>query len=111
MAEETTTVEVKYDTYRALDIRKDVGESFDDVIRRLVGAVGPGVGDIKTDGDLESKIERLEDPPAGATCSHYDIIDGETCGDDATHLNTVTYGDGDPNEMYLCAKHAEADPE
>ena len=109
MAEDTTTVEVKHDTYRALDIRKDVGESFDDAIRRLIGQVGPGVGDIKTDGAIEGEIERIEDPPAGATCSHYDIIAGEACGEKATHLNTVTYDGGDPTEMYLCDKHAGVD--
>lgn len=106
MPPETTTIEVKHDTYRALDIRKDVGESFDDAIRRLIGQVGPGVGDIKTDGAVEGEIEELDDPPAGATCIHYDIISNETCGNEATHLNTVTYDDGEPMEMYLCEKHA-----
>jgi predicted CopG family antitoxin len=106
MPPETTTVEVKHDTYRALDIRKDVGESFDDAIRRLIGQTGPGVGQIETDGAIEGEIEELDDPPAGATCSHYDLIASEMCGERATHINTVTYDGGEPTEMYLCARHA-----
>ncbi|AFH22034.1 hypothetical protein OSG_eHP15_00020 [environmental Halophage eHP-15] len=107
----TTTVQVKYDTYRALDLRKDVGESFDDAIRRLIGQVGPGVGDIETDAALESDVEPVANPPAGATCSHYDIIDGETCGDEAAYLNTVAYDGGSEQKMYLCEKHAQVEPE
>jgi hypothetical protein len=107
MAEDTTTVEVKHDTYRALDLRKDVGETFDDAIRRLIGQTGPGVGDVKTDDNIETgEITELDDPPAGATCSYYDMIGGETCGDTATHLQSVSYKDGDAQELYLCAKHA-----
>lgn len=107
MSEDTTTVVVKHDTHRALDLRKDVGESFDDVIRRMVGQLGPGVGEIKEDPNIESgDTVELDDPPGGATCSHYDIVAGEMCGDKATHLHTVRYDGGDETEMYLCAKHA-----
>lgn len=107
MAEDTTTIEVKHDTYRALDLRKEVGESFDGAIRRLIGQVGPGVGDIKTDPAIETgETVEVENPPGGATCSHYDLIAGETCGDPATHLHTVSYDGGDETEMYLCNEHA-----
>lgn len=110
MGEDTTTVEVKHDTYRALDLRKDVGESFDGAIKRLIGQTGPGVGAVETDDAIETgEIRELDDPPAGATCSYYDMIGGETCGDTATHLQTVTYNDGDGQELYLCSKHAGAD--
>lgn len=106
MAEDTTTIEVKHDTYRALDIRKDVGESFDGAIRRLIGQVGPGVGDIEEDAGVEAvETVRVEDPPAGASCSNYDMIAGEACGEPATHLHTLSY-EGSESEMYLCEEHA-----
>jgi len=107
VAEDTTTVEVKHDTYRALDIRKDVGESFDDAIRRLIGQVGPGVGDIKTDSGIETtEIVEIDKAPGGAQCSHYDMIAGETCGDRATHIQRMSYDGGDEQELYLCETHA-----
>jgi predicted CopG family antitoxin len=110
MAEDTTTIEVKYDTHRALDIRKDVGESFDEVIRRLIDQVAPSVGDIEPSDDIEeSSIERIESPPDNATCSMYDIIEGETCGDPATHIQSVTHKAGDETELYLCDRHAGVD--
>jgi hypothetical protein len=109
MAEDTTTIEVKHDTYRALDLRKEVGESFDSAIRRLIGQVGPGVGDIKEDTDIEGvETVELDDPPGGAKCSHYDMIAGETCDEPATHLHTMKYGDTE-NELYLCETHAKTE--
>jgi hypothetical protein len=112
MSEETTTVEVKHDTYRALDIRKEVGESFDDAIRRLIGQVGPGVGEIETDPAIEAgETIEVDDPPAGASCSHYDMIANETCGEPAAYLHTVYYDDDDGTEMYLCEDHASTEPE
>lgn len=36
MAEETTTVTVSKDTWKELHLRKDPGDSFDDVIRDLL---------------------------------------------------------------------------
>jgi len=107
MVEDTTTVEVKHDTYRALDLRKEVGESFDDAIRRLIGQVGPAVGEIKTDTNIKAgETVKIDDPPGGASCSHYDMIAGDTCGQPATHLHTVYYDDDDGTEMYLCDEHA-----
>jgi len=110
---DTTTVEIHRDTWRELNIRKEPGESFDSVIRRLIDATGIGVGAIKEDPDLEVTGLEQVDAPKGATCAHYDVVDRETCGDPAAYVQTMQYGDGDPDELYLCPTHAgeESDDE
>jgi len=103
---DTTTIEVSYEVWEGLDKRKQRGESFDDVIRRAFKQTPAPIGVIQEDQGIEhvEKVE-LDDSPAGATCSHYDVIAGETCGEQAVYLETMQYGDGDKQEVYLCEQH------
>ncbi|AGC34547.1 hypothetical protein HSTV1_2 [Haloarcula sinaiiensis tailed virus 1] len=107
---ETTTIEVKYDTWRALDIRKDRGESFDDIIRRMVGELGPDVGEIKTDTNINSTdFKPVGDEEAeGEECMQYDMVAGEVCGGPVQWKQQVSYGE-EPTEsgdtMYYCDEH------
>jgi hypothetical protein len=106
MTEDTTTIEVSHEVHRGLDIRKERGESFDDVIRRVFEQTPAPIGSIKPDSGVETtEITELDGPPAGATCSDYDVIAGESCGKPATYLHTVQYEGGDPQELYFCDEH------
>lgn len=105
MVEDTTTVEIKHDTWRALDIRKERGESFDDIIRRMIGELGPGVGEIKTDPNINA-TDYEHVPDCGEACMHYDMVAGETCDEPAEWRQEVYYGDEDDGTvMYLCDDH------
>jgi len=109
MADEptTTTVEVTHEIWAALDKRKSRGDSFNDVIKKLINESPAPVGAIEEDPGLETvDITEVEDVPEDEECTHYDIITGETCGDDPTHRQTFRYEDGDPQELYLCEEHA-----
>lgn len=112
MVDDTTTIEVKDDTWRALDIRKERGESFDDVIRRMVGEVGPDVGAIKTDANIRgSDFEHA--PGTDEDCVHYNIVAGETCGEPAEWRQVVFYGedDDDGDVMHFCDDHGPRNDE
>lgn len=102
----TTTVQVNYEIWEALEKRKEPGESFNGVIRRLINNTSAPVGSIKEDGDIKHiSTEELESVPSGATCSHYDTIAGEICGEKAAYLCKMRYGDGEPQEFYYCETH------
>jgi len=104
--EGTTTIEVSHEVWAGLDKRKKRGESFDSVIRRVFEQTPAPIGSIKEDAGIEHvETVELDDPPSGATCSHYDVIAGETCGDKAVYLETMQYDGGDPQELYLCEEH------
>lgn len=106
----TTTIQITNEIWAALDRRKERGESFDDVIRRLIEATGVGVGAIKEPQPGEPEIigGPVEDADADEDCMHYDVIDGETCGDGAVAKQEMRYGEGDdnPTTFYYCEEHA-----
>ena len=102
-----TTVQVTYEVSEALHKRKSGDDTLDDVIRKLINQTPAPMGAIK---DAEQPIEivnneQLESVPGGATCSHYDVVTGETCGSPAAWLQTLQYGDSDPTELYFCDEH------
>lgn len=108
----TTTIQVTHEVAGALDRRKSGdADTYDGVIRKFINNSPVPMGQLK---EAEQPIEvveneQLENPPGGATCSHYDVIDGETCGQPAKWLQTVQYGDSDPSELYLCETHGPDD--
>lgn len=111
MPDDTTTIQVSYAVAEALDKRKSGGDTYDGVIRRLINHSPVPMGQLR---EAEQPIEvvdneRLEDAPGGATCSHYDVISGETCGRPAGWLQTLRYGESDPSELYLCSEHGPDD--
>lgn len=104
---ETTTIQVTREVSEALHKRKSGSDTLDDVIRKLINCSPVPMGKLR---DAEQPIEvvdneQLENPPGGATCSHYDVVTGRTCGKTAEWLQTVQYGDSEPSELYLCAEH------
>lgn len=108
----TTTVEVKMDTWAALDKRKERGDSFDDVIRKLIDSTPVGFGQLQeVDQPVETRnVEELtvaEREEVDEQCSHYDIITGETCDNQVEFCQEYRYGsDGEWSEMYYCSEHA-----
>jgi len=104
MSDGTTTVEVTFEVWEALDKRKERGESFNDVITRLINATGIEVGAIKEDAALEASEPEPVD--TGEECCHYDTISGEICDDPAEYVQEVRYDGGEPDELYLCEDHA-----
>jgi predicted CopG family antitoxin len=108
---ETTTIEIKTQTWAVLDKRKERGDSFDDVIRRLVDATPVGYGEMKTDAAIEGgEIEQLTDSEINELeeqCSHFDVIAGETCNESPVCRQKVFYGDdSDGDWFYYCDEHA-----
>jgi hypothetical protein len=53
MPSDTTTIEVKVETWKALNRRKEPGESFDDVLRREL-SIRPAGGESKTQRDTHT---------------------------------------------------------
>jgi hypothetical protein len=105
-SDSTTTVQVTREVHRGLDIRKEPGETIDDVIRRLMAQTPAPLGSIKEDDGIEHhEWERADDAPFGASCSHYDVIAGEVCGDPAEWIQTVAYDGGDEQQLYFCEAH------
>lgn len=115
--EGTTTVEVKYDTWAALDRRKERGDSFDDVIRKLINASAVGVGEMNVgDQGIEaSDVEKLSTEQLDGLdegCDHGDSITGEICGDDVEYRQRYRYnGEDEWSEFYYCEQHAPASEE
>ena len=108
---DTTTIQTSVEVREALHKRKCADESLDDVIRKLINQTPAPMGAIKEpEQPLEVvENEKLDDVPGGATCSHYDVVTGETCGCPAEWLQTVQYGESEPSELYLCDEHGPND--
>lgn len=110
MSDDTTTIEVSYDVWSALDKRKEKGGTFDSVIRRLINNSPVPMGNLK---ETDTPVERVDiqelETDEDAECHHYDVVSGERCGNTAAYVETIQYGDGDPSEMYLCDEHAPDD--
>lgn len=105
---DTTTIQVSIEVATALDKRKSgTATTYDKVIRKLINSSPVPMGQLKESEQPIEVVEneQLENPPGGATCSHYDVINGEVCGNPAKWLQTIKYGDSDPSELYLCEKH------
>jgi len=109
MADDKTTVEVTHKVWAALDKRKERGESFNDVITRLIDNTAAPVGAIKTDANIHAD----EFKPATDTdesCVYFDTIAGETCGNDAEWKQRAYYGEDDDGEvLYYCDDHGPHD--
>jgi predicted CopG family antitoxin len=104
---DTTTIQVSYEVAAALDRRKSGDDTYDSVIRKLINNSPVSMGKLR-EADQPIEVvgnERLENAPGGATCTHYDVVTGETCGEPAKWLQTIKYGDGEPSELYLCDEH------
>ena len=111
MAEpETTTIEVKTDVWAALDRRKNRGESFNDVVERLINASPAGVGELEgPHPDIETQdLEELsqgEVPNKG--CAHFDVVSGEECTNDPEYKQKYRYSENeDWSHFYYCEEHA-----
>lgn len=113
MSVETTTIEIKTDLWAALDRRKERGESFDDVIRRLIEATPAGVGALEGphfDAEFEDPqlIDAGSNPDKG--CAHYDVIAGQECGEPVEYKQRWRYEDKDEwKTFYYCEEHAPTD--
>jgi hypothetical protein len=96
---ETTTIEVQRETWKQLNIRKDAGETFDEVIQDLMPATVR-----EFDGEEPQVVdwERLND--AEKWCANH-IPDRGECGDKADYLLTVEYN-GKEQKVPYCDQHA-----
>jgi len=107
MPEDTTTIQISTETWADLDRRKGRGESFDDVIQKLLEASPVTFGD----GPLPD-VEYVDHEPAtdGEQCVHHDAVTGEQCDRDAEYVveNEVF---GDTTEFALCEEHVGDLPE
>jgi hypothetical protein len=107
--QDTTTVEVKIDTWAALDRRKERGDTFDDVIRRLIDATPVGMGQLKeVDQPLEyGDVQPLDaDDDPEKSCAEYDIISGEACDKDVEYKQAWRYEDEEEwSWFYYCPEH------
>lgn len=109
---DTTTIEVSDEVWSGLDKRKERGESFDDVIRRLFGQADVPLGGIQVDDAIEIvDVREAKNAPAGASCSHYKPIEGEICGEPAEYIEVLRYDDGEEQEFYFCEDHVAEIPE
>jgi hypothetical protein len=108
MSEGKTTVEVTHEIWAALDKRKERGESFNDVIHRLIDNTPAPVGAIKEDAAIQADdFERA--PDANEGCYYFNAVSGEQCGEPAEWKQRVYYGeDDDGDEMYFCDDHGPA---
>ena len=110
---ESTTVQVQYDTYGALDKLKERGESFDDVIKRLIDNTAVGMDGLNaydtapaTDmGEIKS-IDTASEPDADKSCAHIDAVSGELCDNDVAYWQPYSFGEGDDGDVfYYCEEH------
>jgi len=98
-----TTIEVSDDTWTQLDRRKQRGESFDDVIQKLLDVSPVEMGD----GPLPD-VEYLDHEPApdGKQCENHDPVTAEQCENEAEYPVTNEVF-GDEVEFALCEHHAK----
>lgn len=108
---QTTTVEIKTETWAALDRRKGRGDSFDEVIQRLIDATPVGFGElegvdqpIEYGGIEELTADEIEETEEG--CAHYDMISGEQCGGEVNFRQQWRYeGEEEWSHFYYCSEH------
>ncbi len=75
---DTTTLQVTYDVWGALDRRKQDGETFDDVIRRLINQSPAGMGELKQGPTPDIEYgETVAVSDEDGACAHFDPIDGQ----------------------------------
>lgn len=102
----TTTIQVTHEIWAALDRRKKRGESFDDVIRRLINATPVKVGDLEAsvqDAIPEFETREVEDYDGDETCVNGDPIEGDVCGNPAVAKQDWRYPDDDEwSTWYYC---------
>lgn len=103
-----TTIEITNDVWTALDYRKDRGDSFNDVIIRLINNTTVPMGSIKEASPDEEpewgEITHLG-PMPGELCAHYDIISGESCDVVPEYGQDVEQPNGDPDTVHWCEEH------
>jgi len=106
---ETTTVEVKMNTWAALDKLKERGDSFNDVIQRLLDNAAVDVNTL--DGaQFEPIYDDVEPIPDGAAvtegCAQVDPITGDPCDNDPTHKQDYRFESEDEwSTFYYCDEH------
>jgi hypothetical protein len=105
-----TTIEVTHEIWAALDKRKDRGDSFNDVIQRLIDNSAVSFGDLQEiDQPVEyGDIEReWPDDVDENGCAETDIITGEPCGEDVVCRQEYRWKDEDEwSYFYYCEEHA-----
>ena len=97
--DDTTTIEIKRKTWKQLNYRKDLGESFDDVIQGLMGAE---IREFEDGEEPEMVGYTTADPEA--QCSYVDPDHGP-CDNDADYVVTMEY-QGTETDVRLCRDHA-----
>lgn len=109
----TTTVQITNEIWAALDRRKQKGESFDDVIRRLIEATGVGVAALAgphPDVDMGDPEPLDDEKSIKETCVFHDPIDG-TCGDPAEYRQWWCYEESEEKRwFYYCDEHVPDTP-
>ncbi len=101
----TTTIEVQTETWRQLNLRKDPGESFDDVISDLMTATIR-----EAEPEQEPKLVFWEDCEADEECSHY-TPDRGPCNEAADYVLGLTNPSGEVQELPYCEAHANLSDE
>lgn len=114
MVERTTTVEVKGDTYSALDRLRDQGDSFDDVIRDLVENTAVGMDGLTAEAPPvdTGEIEELAvGERGGKQCAHVDPLTGDMCENEVVYRQAYSFGESDDGDyFYYCEEHAPDTP-
>lgn len=109
-ASHTTTIEVKGDTYKALDRLRDQGESFDDAVTTLIENTAAGMDGFTADAPTVETGE-IEEIPVGErnkhACAHVDGITGDMCEGETVYRQSYSFGpEDDGSEFYYCEEHA-----
>lgn len=111
MSEQTgkTTVEVTYDVWAALDKRKDRGDSFNDVIKRLIDNSAVEMGQLKgVDQEIETKdvVEISAENAKDHSCAHADPVTGEMCDETPSYEQEYRHAGAEEwSTFYYCEEH------
>jgi len=113
---DATTVQVKYNTYDALDKLKERGESFDDVIKRLIDNTAVGMDNLKryddalipNHGDIEPINKSMNDDTkkrVELSCSHFNPVTGVLCDNEVKYMQRYEFEENDGGHFYYCEEH------
>lgn len=106
---ETTTIQVSIETWAKLDRLKHRGDSFDDVIDRLLSIAPTAARQIASGEAIAPGEERswahTERAAPGEACEMADPITGEVCGGDAVVRETHRYTEGLEFTFAFCGEH------
>lgn len=110
MVEETTTVQVTYETWAAMDKRKDAEETFDDFIQRLIDNTSMPMGALDNVADtptaITGEVSKIETSEVDRGCAHFDAIEG-MCENEVAYKQEYRMQNTEAwDAWYWCEEHA-----